>query len=346
MPLIKTSLLIGYGSVGQYHARILHGRYERLVIIDINENARAKASAEYPKALVLSNIAELENHDWDWAGTLAVIANWGPDHETTFLELVRLGIKAVLCEKPLANSVAAGTQMIGEAEKSEVTLGVHHHHRYSGFVSGINSLAEDLELGAPCSVIMHGGALCTVTNGIHYIDLISELFGKGPDSVISTVTGDPINPRSKDLMFYGGTTCWSFGEKRELVMSFSNLSSLSLLGSIYYRHTVIHMARNLEIEICYRNKEEIQKFPAITRVGLAKNIIFKGSIPGIVPLEERTKSILNEIESGKVSIFPARMALEALGACIGALTAGIKKSSVLLPIDPQSEEGQRKWPIS
>ncbi|MCI0440239.1 MAG: hypothetical protein L0177_14080, partial [Chloroflexi bacterium] len=80
--------------------------------------------------------------------------------------------------------------------------------------------------------------------------------------------------------------------------------------------------------------------------GEARDVVFVGPVPGILPLEDRTRRVLGEIESGEVRVFPPALALQALGACIGALAAGSRRCAVPLPIDPASDEGRTEWPIS
>ena len=345
-PNITSAVLIGYGSIGQYHARLLHGRYQQLAIVDINESVRAKAHDDFPNVTIGQTLEELDSLDWRWDVTMAVIATWGPNHSTIFSDLVHRGARHILCEKPLAHSVEAGAEMVRVAEELGIALGVHHRFRYSGLAEGLGHLAQDLGIGEPCGFFAHGGARGLVTNGIYYIDLASDLFGRGPESVVGTAAGEPINPRSTDLMFYGGTAAWSFGCGREATVCFSNGSSVYGSVIIYYRDAVVELLTGREVEVRQRVAEEVQKFPAVTRTGRASDLAFKGPVPGIRTSDEATTMLLDEIETGTVRVFPPPLALEAVGACIGALAAGRERRAVQLPIDPASDLGRTQWPIS
>ncbi len=343
---LNKGVLLGYGSIGRYHARILHERYPQIAIIDTAHDVRRTAAHDYPSSVVASNINELYQSGWDWHGSMGVIATWGPNHERSFLDLSSLGTQHILCEKPFAHSVRAGAHMVSTAEKHGISLGVHHHLRYSNFVNGLHRVTSDLGLGDPYSIIVHGGALGIVTNGIHYFDLACEIFGEGPQSVVSTATGDAINPRSKELTFYGGTACWSFPGGYELVMSFSNQSSVAMSASIYYRNAVAHVGSNFDVEVRRRDEAKVEQFPAVTRTGPADEIVFCGPIPGYLPAEARTNLMLDEIESGEVMTFPPSLALQALSGCIGALASGRERQSVVFPIDPMHDFGMAEWAIS
>jgi predicted dehydrogenase len=237
--------------------------------------------------------------------------------------------------------------MVDTAQKQGIALGINQHLRYSGLVKGLKALSESLAIGEPCGVFVQGGAACLVTNGIHLVDLAAQVFGRAPESVISSAIGELINPRSPELMFYGGTAVWSFGERKEATLCFSNLSSVAPYVSIYYRDAVVNLELwSLNIQIRARLRAELERYPAITRTGHPVENLFEGPVPGLRSLEERTTILLDEIESGNVHLLPPSLALESLGACIGALAAGNSCCAVSLPIQPDSELGRTEWPIS
>ena len=164
-PSVRTAVLIGYGSMGRYHAALLLDRYEELAILDSNDQARVQASISYPKAIVAAGLSELDSIKWEWGNTLAVIATWGPSHAALFTDLANRGVKRVLCEKPLAHSVKAGAEMVREAEKQGIALGIHQHVRYSELVNGLHSLSKSLAIGEPCGIFIHGGAAGVAVRG-------------------------------------------------------------------------------------------------------------------------------------------------------------------------------------
>jgi predicted dehydrogenase len=341
-----SAVLIGYGSVGHLHARRLNARYDRLAIVDVSEDVRVVAHADYPDSSVAGSLADLSAADWPWEQTLAVIATWGPSHALVFHELSGLGVRYILCEKPLASSVRAGHEMVAVAADKGIALGVHQHFRYSGLVPGLRALAGELGLGEPTTMFIQGGAIGLVTRGIHWIDVACELFGRGPESVVSSVTGQPINPRSPELMFYGGTAAWDFADGREAAFSLTNESSVNSTVRIFYRNAIVEVLRTRDVKVWMRTPSEIEAYPQVTRVGDAVEAVFDGPLVGLSPPEERWKALLDEIEAGRVEVFPPELALQALGACIGAIAAGRDRRAVSLPIDPDSEIGRTEWPIS
>ena len=344
--IIDSAVLIGYGSIGGYHARVLDQRYDSLAIVDGNEKARASAAQAYPKCRVASSLDELDAQAWEWKKSVAVIATWGPSHSEIYHKLAELGIGGILCEKPLAHSVKAAAEMVQRATEAGIALGTHLHREYSGFTEGINKVQLETEIGKPYSFIVHGGAAGLVTNGIHYLGMASGLFESNPEWVVSTAQEEAINPRSPNLRMYGGTATWSYSDGRELIMSMSNKSSIATKMQVFYRNAVIEIFPDLQIEVRKRLDEELEKYPAVTRLGEPKNVAFQGKIPGLRPLEECTSLLLDEIEQGNTKTYPPASALETLGGIIGALESGKSGMRVTLPIDSNSDIGRAEWPIS
>ena len=342
----SVGLVLGYGSIGRYHAGLLAKRYPLISIIDTNESLHPQIRQEIPGAKVASSIEELQLRGWDWDHTLAVIATWGPSHADLFNKLVRLGVRHILCEKPLSNSVEAGSIMVATAEELGVSLGTHHWYHYAGLTSELRSLAEEFDMGQPQSIVVQGGACGLVTNGLHYIHIASELFQSRPETVVSTASAEPINPRSNDLMFYGGTAIWSFPGGAELTISFSNRSSVNETSTIFYRNGILEFFPEWHAKAYRRVASEIKKFPSVTRTGSPSEICFKGRLERVRTRDQSTILQMDEIDSGEIQVFPPALSLEVLGACIGAITSGAEGRALPLPIDPHSKLGQAKWPIS
>jgi predicted dehydrogenase len=342
---MNSAVLIGYGSIGRHHARVLAGRYELLAIVDVSEATREQAKTDYPQARVIGSLDELAGLDWGWSESVAVIASWGTSHAADFARLVDYGVRHVVCEKPMADSMERAAGMVRLADEKKVLLGHHFSRRYNGLIPGLKALSSEYGIGDPVGVLVQGGAAGIITNGIHYIDFTIALFGAAPHQVVGNVAGERINPRSKDLMLYGGSAVWSFSGGRELTVSLNINSSLAPQITIYYRDAVLRMDQNSNVELRVRDAAELKRYPAVTRTG-APLPRFSGLVPDLLDLDAELGVLLDQVEGKTPSTYRSESALEVLGACIGALEAGRTGDSVPLPIDPSSELGGRLWPIS
>lgn len=343
---LGSAILVGFGSVGSFLGKVLTSRYNQLAVVARTDATHVRLAEALPEANAARSLEELDAIGWDWSDSLAVIATWGPTHASYFHSLVDRGVRHVLCEKPLADSVFNGEGMISRARETGVALGTHQQRAYSGLVPGLQNIARQLDLGHPVSLIVHGGAVGLVTMGVHYIGFACELFGARPTRVVSTAQGDPINPRSPDLMYYGGTAVWSFEDSRETVFCFNNQSSVGPTVMVEYRNAIATLGANDTVVVLHRDEAQLVAYPQVTRTGNASKILYDGPIPGLLTSEQATISVIKEVEQGDVRKFPPEDALQAVGACIGALSSGASRQAVSLPIEPSSEIGRRRWPIS
>ena len=346
--LAKTAvngIVLGYGSVGRAHAAELASMTSALAILDVKEAARAHALAAYASGIICCRLEELDREAVDWASAVAVIATWGPSHAELFHALADRGVRRILCEKPLACSLAQAQGMVRRARTEGIALGVHHVFRYAGFAAALRELAQTHALGSPVSLVVHGGAAGLIMNGIHFIDLACELFGP-PRHVISTAHGEPIEPRNQDLLFYGGTIVWSFDGGREVVVAFSNDCSIKWTVRIYFRDAFVDLGPDRRVLLMRRDPDAVTKAPAVTRTGAATQRLFEGPLPGVRTKEEAIRAALRDVMEGGATICPGEVSLEALSACVGALAASAERRAVELPIDPASHWGQMVWPFT
>ena len=343
---MQTGIVAGYGSVGKRHARLMSELVPRLAVIERNAEARAQAEADHPGAVVAADITALDGAALPWDGAVAVVATWGPSHAEIFHALADRGVRHVLCEKPMASSVADADAMAARAAREGITLGVHHYIRYAGLAPRLAAEIARLDLGDPVSIVIEGGAACLLTNGIHWIDFAAELFGDSPERVVSTASGAPINPRSPDLQLYGGTAVWTFSGGREAVITFTNHSSVALRARVYLRNAVADIESDLSVRIQRRDPAAVERFPAVTRTGAVVETLFEGQLPGVLPYLDGIRSAIQDVSGSSEPKCPGAVGALAVGACVGALVSAREGRAVSLPLDPGHPGSTEQWPIS
>ncbi len=339
------AVLVGYGSIGRVHLRCLARRFDHTVVVDRSPSAREQAIADHPTVEVTGSLAEIEPPS-PWSSCLAVIATWGPSHRAVFDELVALGARMVVCEKPLASSIADGQAMIDTARREQVDLAVNYTRRYMRQHDAVRDLAAAHALGEPVAVVVHGGARGLVTNGIHIVELACAMFGEAPVRTISTARGEPINPRSPDLRFFGGTAVWTFPSGRELSMTLSLSSSLKETIDVYFRDGIIELVDQRRAVVKARSAPSGDGPGATVHASAASEVPYDGPLPGVLTADDAIDALLAAVDAGDRDVIEPSSHLRSLDACVGALLAGERHSEVLLPIASGSADGERGWPIS
>jgi predicted dehydrogenase len=347
------AVVLGYGSIGRRHAAALAARGHPLAIVNRGEAMRRRAAAEHPGATVVADIPALARAGFDWKAALGVIATWGPGHPDHFSGLAALGVRRMLCEKPLAASVADARSMRRLAQAEGIPLVVNHTIRYAGLAKGVTALAGNHRLGAPVAVVAHGGAACLLTNGIHWLDFAIELFGASPTHVTSTAVCDPINPRAADLVIVGGTGIWTFPEGREATVSFFNGASLLPRARILYRDAALDVEYRavggdavIHARLGARDAEAVALFPQVTRTGPRSTVLHDGPVAGVLTFNQGLESAAAELETSNDPTCGADEGAAAVLCCLGALESARTGARVELRDDVAADWHARRWPIS
>ena len=136
---------------------------------------------------------------------IVVISTNGPSHEAIFHELVSMGIRKVLCEKPIATSISAAERMIRTAQEQGIQLLINHSRRWSRDYISLNARLKNGLIGEVESMLFSMGGGQLGCNGTHIIDLIHYLMESDTASMVGILSdkGTP-NPRGKQFFHPGG----------------------------------------------------------------------------------------------------------------------------------------------
>lgn len=264
-PEISAGLLIGAGSIGQRHFDCLAERFKCITVVDPKKEAigrlRIRGRIDFCDH---STIEDALEHTDAAEAVLAVVANWGPDHLSTVQTLVDAGVSRILVEKPLATSPRDCQVLVDLARDRNVRLMVGMHRKFTPLASMITAAATSALQSDVTGVVVHGGALDISTTGVHWLDLVCDVFQEEPCTVAGLGRSHPINPRSQTLEFWEGTVAWYFPSGRRLSMVFDNASSVSGTALFYAREGIIEVAAS-GLRIHAQESESLDIDEPITR---------------------------------------------------------------------------------
>lgn len=185
--------IVGCGRIAQRHAEHIHKLGELTAVCDIKEEAARTLSEKYGCCLYLDIDQLLKNEP-----NLDVVSICTPNyrHAEHSIKSLKAG-KHVLCEKPMALSVADCENMIYAAEQAHRRLFIVKQNRYNPPVAELKKVIEANQLGKIFYVQLNcfwnrnedyykqsdwkgqlekdGGTLFTQFS--HFIDLLVWLFG-------------------------------------------------------------------------------------------------------------------------------------------------------------------------
>src|SRR5205814_558743 len=106
------------------------------------------------------------------------------------------GAKSILCEKPMACSIAECEKMIGACRGSGVKLAVNHPMRYMASYMEPKRIVQSEEFGGLISMTVIGGNFGMAMNGTHFFEGFRYLADEEPDEITAWLDSDLVaNPR-------------------------------------------------------------------------------------------------------------------------------------------------------
>ena len=296
--------VIGVGSMGANHARIYHElegekRVKLVGIADVNEE-RAKELAYRYDTHAFKDYMKLLGQDLD-AVSVAVPTTL---HKKVTLEAIKRN-RSVLVEKPLADTVENGQEMIKAARRKGVKLQVGHIERFNPAVTELKKVMSSGKLGQVVSVstkrvgpynprIRDVGIIIDL--GVHDIDVISYLLEKKVETVFANA-GKTIHSKEDHavvILNYKGDLCGMI-ETNWLTPHKTRTLNVVGTGGIAY---VDYIKQTLEIY----EKDQVRE------------MVVERKEPLRIELEEFIKSVENDsspLVSGEDGLYALKVSVAA-----------------------------------
>ncbi len=205
--------MIGCGGISRTHARGFNALAQAQVVAgaDIRQEAADRFAEEFGITASYTDYQEmLQKEELD----IVSICTWHGTHAAATIAAAENGVKAILCEKPMATSLAEADQMVQICEEHDVKLVIGHHHRFNARNTRIRQLIQEGAIGRPAVLNSRAGD-GLLNNGTHAIDRMRYWLGD-PETewVMGQVErqtdryerGEPIEDRCIGLIGFAGET--------------------------------------------------------------------------------------------------------------------------------------------
>lgn len=185
--------LIGAGTIGRVHAQNIASRPDtRLRWVVDSDASRGEALAAAYRATFSVSVDEMLA---DRSVQVVVIASSTDVHEAHLLACVQAG-KAILCEKPIADSLAKAKQCLDAARAANVVAAIGFNRRFDvhhravhdrvrageiGAVETVHIVSRSAQSAAPEAAHRAGGMIRE--KGTHFYDLAYWMAGSEPVEV-------------------------------------------------------------------------------------------------------------------------------------------------------------------
>lgn len=238
-------------------------------ICDMSEANRAKAAAaagDLAGDRLFADAAAMFSAHHN-AG-LVIIATTADSHRALVEQAAASGARHILCEKPMATSVADCDAMIAACEAAGSRLAINHQMRFMAQYTVVRDELTTGKFGPLASMTVTAGCFGLAMNGSHYCEAFSWLTGSPIVSATAWFSGEPFNnPRGPGFFDQAGEMRFVTADGRRLLLNIGNDQGHGMTAM--YAARFGHMFVDEFEGVCYATsrKAEHQAMP-VTRYGM------------------------------------------------------------------------------
>ncbi|MDC0038095.1 Gfo/Idh/MocA family oxidoreductase [Gammaproteobacteria bacterium] len=243
----RSVAIVGLGNIGQgydYREDILsskvilshatavthHPGFKLIAGVDISGEQRRRFYKKFcvPSYETVTAMLAVEVPD------ILVVAVPSQQHYEVFTTVVKSGVRAIVCEKPLVNNISEAMALRKVVAESPLPIVVNFTRRFNPAINKLREIICEGSLGKVYkSVAWYTKGLRE--NGTHFVDLIIYLFGSPCDVRIIRNGRLWMNhdPEPDILLSFGDIDVYLLAGKEE-AFSMGRLEVIGTRGSIYY----------------------------------------------------------------------------------------------------------------
>ena len=245
-------------------------------------------------------------------------------HKEIISRAVDFNVKAILCEKPLADSLESARRIVDLCEENNVFIAINHYRRWDRFFS---DLKENLDKGV-LGKIQHVNFLYTrgiLNSGSHMFDLLRYIFGdiKSIKAVHALNDFDGDLTLSGFLRFQTGLPCFILGLNGNDYRVF-DLEIFGTKGKIY-----IDSSKNLNLKEAARSKRS----SGFSELYDMESTVFSSNSSIHIPFLDIISNIIDAITSNTKIKCTGLDGLRSLESIIATNLSWETKRSISLPLE-------------
>ena len=192
---MKTAV-IGAGRMGRRHVQVVRELGLELVgLCDAKPDSLEAAAREerLSSASLYTDVARLLE---ERRPECVVVATTAPSHADFTCRAAEAGARFVLCEKPMAISLAECDRMRGVCRDRGTRLAINHQMRFMEQYTAPKALLDSEAFGGLRSVVVAAGNFGMAMNGTHYFEMFRFMTGEPPATVAAWFSPGAVpNPR-------------------------------------------------------------------------------------------------------------------------------------------------------
>jgi predicted dehydrogenase len=215
--------VIGAGRMGRRHVTVVRDLgLELSLLADVSADALAAAGREegVPAAALHTDVVGMLRQS---RPECVVVATTAPSHAEYVVRAAEAGARVILCEKPMATSLADCDRMIAACAKAGARLAVNHQMRFMEQYTVPRGLLESEAFGGLRSVVVAAGNFGMAMNGTHYFEMFRFMAGEAPATVTAWFSSGAVpNPRGPQFQDRAGSVRMETASGKRFYMDVSD----------------------------------------------------------------------------------------------------------------------------
>jgi predicted dehydrogenase len=188
--------VVGVGRMGRRHLQALCELGQTIVgICDPSPESLALAQTEQGIGA--------DRHFRDFSEMLTrttpeslIVATTAPTHADYVCHAAERGVRYILCEKPMATSLADCDRMLRVCRERGTILAINHQMRFMEQYTSPKRIVDSAQFGGLSSVTVVAGNFGVAMNGTHYFEMFRYLTGEAASEVSAWLSDRAVpNPR-------------------------------------------------------------------------------------------------------------------------------------------------------
>jgi predicted dehydrogenase len=233
---------------------------------DVNRAKAAAAAGDLPGDRQFADAATMlaahQNAD------LVVIATTADSHRALVEQAAASGARHILCEKPMATSVADCDAMIAACEKSGSKLAINHQMRFMAQYTVVRDELATGKFGPLSSMTVTAGCFGLAMNGSHYCEAFAWLTGSPIVTASAWFSGPAFNnPRGPQFFDQAGEVRFASADGRRLILNIGNDQGHGMTAMYATRFGHMFVDEFEGLCLATARKPEHQPLP-VTRYGM------------------------------------------------------------------------------
>ena len=261
--------MVGAGRMGLAHLQAARNAgLQPAAICDVSEanRARAAAAASLPGDAMFGDAGALFRKHRQ--ADLVVIATTADSHRLLVEQAAASGAKHILCEKPMATSVADCDAMLDACRGAGCKLAINHQMRFMAQYTVVRDELATGKFGPLASMTVTAGCFGLAMNGSHYCEAFSWLTASPIVSATAWFSGEPFNnPRGPNFFDQAGEMRFQSADGRRLILNIGNDQGHGMTAMYATRFGHMFVDEFEGLCLATARKPEHQSMP-VTRYGM------------------------------------------------------------------------------